>query len=52
LEGKSITAEIPAQMAHIKVGAVVKLVDKSGIEPSAKQNNAFCFFFWKKKNTI
>jgi hypothetical protein len=19
-------------------------------QPSAKQNNAFCFFFWKKKN--
>jgi hypothetical protein len=19
--------------------------------PSAKQNNAFCFFFWKKKNS-
>jgi hypothetical protein len=23
-----------------------------GLKTSAKQNNAFCFFFWKKKDTI
>jgi hypothetical protein len=23
-----------------------------GVWPSAKRNNAFCFFFWKKKDCI
>jgi hypothetical protein len=48
----SITQQMVGQTDWLELSLSVRIANFWGNNPSAKQNNAFCFFFWKKKNFI